>query len=75
MSKCLELAGVLEREPFFDCIGGCGVDLSMGNDPCMNSSGIWFKFCPFCGKKIVRQKVMDGNTFVKWDWYEAKEEE
>ncbi len=37
----------------FDVCGGCGIDTSAGKSDCMATSGLWFKFCPFCGKRIV----------------------
>lgn len=55
-----------ENEPItFNVVGGCGIDKSLGKESCMDSFGVWFKFCPFCGKKIVR-KYENG----KWDWWE-----
>jgi hypothetical protein len=64
---CKELKSFLEeKKPItFDCVGGCGIDTSLGTRECMNDYGVWFKFCPFCGKKIVSKF---SNGF--WDWWE-----
>ena len=63
---CLELQRALEKTPiFFDVPGGCGIDLSLGKNPCMGATGIWFKFCPFCGKKITSK--YNGDC---WEWEE-----
>lgn len=63
---CKELKEVLNQKPFFDCVGGCGVDLSNGESQCMSSNGVWFKYCPFCGKKIISRKTKNGS----WEWFE-----
>lgn len=63
---CKELDEALLKEPFFNCVGGCGVDTSNGNSNCMNAEGIWFKYCPFCGKKII-SKFKNGS----WNWKES----
>ena len=63
---CEELKEALKRKPFFDCVGGCGVDLSNGTSNCMGTDGAWFKYCPFCGKKIVATHT-DG---MSWEWHE-----
>jgi hypothetical protein len=67
MEVCRQLQSALLIKPFFDCCGGCGVDTSNGESNCMDGYGIWFKFCPFCGKKIIRVKTEYG-----WTWYEEK---
>lgn len=59
-----ELKEALSKEPFFDCAGGC--DLSNGESQCMSSSGIWFKYCPFCSKKIISRRTEKGT----WEWFE-----
>lgn len=66
MFGCKKLQEVLKRRPFFNCLGGIGVDTSNGNSTCMDATGIWFEYCPFCGKKIVSE-CKDGY----WNWYEA----
>ncbi len=67
MSKiCKELKKALNNKPFFNVVGGCGVDTSNGESNCMSKSGIWFKFCPFCGSEIVQERTKDGS----WTWYE-----
>lgn len=64
---CKDLEKVLKVKPFFDCVGGCGIDTSNGENPCMDAAGIWFKFCPFCGKKIVGEfNQLTG----MWNWSE-----
>ena len=68
-STCKELAEALEQKPFFDVSGGCGVDLSEGLSNCMDASGVWFKFCPFCGKKIRRKRTQEGT----WEWSEVED--
>ncbi len=64
---CNELTEFLDNnKPItFDCVGGCGIDLSLGNEPCMADNGVWFRYCPFCGKKIVK-KFSEG----AWSWWE-----
>ena len=42
MKICDELSDVLERQPFFNVVGDCGVDTSGGKNPCMASAGVWF---------------------------------
>lgn len=64
---CKELVEFLNNKPItFDCVGGCGIDISLGKESCMADNGVWFKFCPFCGKKIVN-KQEDGKG---WSWWE-----
>ena len=46
---CRRLSDALKHEPFFDVVGGCGVDASGGKESCMSTYGVWFYFCPFCG--------------------------
>ncbi len=65
--KCKELKITLKKWPFFDVVGGCGVDLSGGDSNCMDKSGVWFNYCPFCGKKILSEYKKR-----KWNWYEQK---
>jgi len=69
MKYCQELYNALNSKPqiFFNVSGGCGVDLSLGENPCMGSSGIWFKYCPFCGREIISH--FNSNK-VYWDWWE-----
>ena len=62
---CNELKGTLNTKPFFDVVGGCGVDTSNGKSNCMDIAGIWFNYCPFCGKKIERK--YDNGV---WTWWE-----
>jgi len=50
---CDKLQEFLKHKIAFDVAGGCGVDLSLGQSPCMANSGVWFKYCPFCGAEIV----------------------
>jgi len=65
--KCLSLMAFLcDNKPyFFDVSGGCGYDKSHGKDNCMTASGIWFKYCPFCGRQI--KSKFNGNN---WEWWE-----
>ena len=67
---CEELEKALKQKPFFNCVGGCGVDTSNGENNCMASSGIWFKYCPFCGKKIISMRNVKTGS---WIWYEEDE--
>lgn len=62
---CKKLKQLLKGEQFFDVSGGCGVDLSEGKSNCMVKDGIWFRYCPFCGKEIVSK--YNGKH---WDWRE-----
>ena len=64
---CLELRKAIKNKPFFNVVGGCGVNLSNGESNCMARSGIWFECCPFCGRKIVSMRTKNG-----WDWKEIK---
>ena len=65
--KCMHLMDFLRNfHPyFFDVSGGCGYDTSHGENSCMSAAGIWFKYCPFCGRKIKSE--YNGN---KWEWWE-----
>jgi len=65
MKVCKELKEILKTAPFFNVSGGCGIDKSGGKSHCMDRSGIWFRFCPFCGKKI--ESWYDG---TRWQWKE-----
>ena len=67
MKICDELSDVLKNPPFFDVVGGCGVDTSGGESPCMASAGVWFKYCPFCGRKIASKYLEDEGS---WEWHE-----
>lgn len=62
---CDELKNALKEKPFFNVTGGCGVDMSGGESSCMDADGIFFHFCPFCGKKILNWH--NGNS---WQWKE-----
>jgi hypothetical protein len=64
---CKELKTLLKYKAFFNCVGGCGFDTSKGKHPCMDMVGMWFKYCPFCGKKIISKKTVNG-----WIWFEDK---
>ena len=66
---CIKLQEALEEHKhiFFNCVGGCGIDTSLGKNPCMGTAGLWFKFCPFCGKKIV-SNFKEGH----WEWHEEE---
>ena len=68
-SICTKLQEALERcKPIlFDCVGGCGIDTSLGKNPCMEAVGLWFKFCPFCGSKII-SSCKDST----WEWHEEE---
>lgn len=66
MKICEELRAAIKKPPFFDVVGGCGVDTSGGESSCMAGSGVWFKYCPFCGRKITRTKTDNGS----WTWQE-----
>ena len=70
MTICAELTKFLaeNKEITFNVVGGCGIDLSLGKSPCMGSQGVWFKFCPFCGKEII--KKFDEWGTLQWDWWE-----
>jgi len=65
--RCMHLTDFLNNHHscFFNVSGGCGYDMSHGKNSCMNDSGVWFKYCPFCGRKIVSK--YNGNN---WDWWE-----
>jgi hypothetical protein len=69
MIACIKLTEFLVKNvPItFNVSGGCGIDLSLGKSPCMGDSGVWFKFCPFCGKEIL--SFYNG---YYWDWWEEK---
>ena len=66
---CRELRRFLDsgaaRNITFDVVGGCGIDMSLGANPCMSDAGVWFCFCPFCGARIVHT-TDDGHA-----WWEA----
>ncbi len=64
---CLKLRQALKVKMMFDVSGGCGIDTSNGDSRCMDRSGLWFKFCPFCGKEIKSWRDKIG-----WDWEEIK---
>ena len=66
---CKELKQALKNPIFFDCVGGCGIDMSKGKSNCMDKNGLWFKFCPFCGKKIVSEY---SKKLATWTWWEEK---
>ena len=61
------LAAGKEKHITFDVCGGCGIDTSLGTEPCMEAFGIWFKFCPFCRSEIIRVETEKGFT-----WYEKE---
>lgn len=65
---CNELKNTIAQKPFFDAVGGCGVDLSNEDSQCMSTNGIWFNYCTFCGKKIIRKWVENS----KWIWFEEQ---
>ncbi len=65
---CEELKKAIKVKPFYDVVGGCGVDTSNGESPCMDAAGIWFKYCPFCGKKLYREYKNQ-----KWTWGEINQ--
>ncbi len=64
-NPCEMLQNLLNQPSFFDVSGGCGYDMSHGENPCMSSTGIWFRFCPFCGKEIKNKF-----TGTRWIWWE-----
>ena len=70
MTICTKLTEFLNNNKgiTFNVVGGCGIDLSLGKSPCMGSQGVWFKFCPFCGKEII--KKFDEWGTKQWDWRE-----
>lgn len=57
----------------FDCVGGCGVDASLGTNNCMSDSGYWFKFCPFCGAPII--KIEENEVWTWWEGESPQQEE
>ena len=69
LTMCFELKEALEdhKNILFNCVGGCGIDTSLGKNPCMGAAGHWFKFCPFCGKKIV-----SSHKEGQWEWHEEQ---
>lgn len=69
MKACKELINFLENTKgiTFDCVGGLGIDTSLGKEECMLTYGIWFKYCPFCGKEIISEY---DNTKGCWKWFE-----
>ena len=68
---CKKLQSLLRQHSFFNVSGGCGYDMSYGNNPCMSNSGLWFHFCPFCGKEIV-SKYKKSKNGGHWTWWEKK---
>lgn len=66
---CKELEETLKKYPklLFNVSGGCGIDRSLGEKPCMQSYGIWFEFCPFCGRKIEKEYHKKEGY---WSWKE-----
>lgn len=68
---CKRLEEVLKTPPFFDVVGGCGVDVSGGESHCMSSDGVWFKFCPFCGRKIEAEWEDGSGRGGRWSWWEV----
>jgi len=64
---CKKLRQALKHPNLFNVSGGCGIDISLGSSPCMDSSGLWFKFCPFCGKSILSE-YSEKNY---WTWCEV----
>ena len=62
----LTLALVDNSTILFNVVGGCGIDTSLGKGQCMHNSGIWFKYCPFCGKKILSSYTYE----TGWKWWE-----
>ena len=67
---CWKLRDTLnDNKPlFFDVTGGCGIDTSLGKSNCMDSVGIWFKHCPFCGQEIHSRY---NNEKMRWEWQEG----
>jgi len=65
---CDDLKKLLIQSNFFDVSGGCGFDSSLGCESCMASWGIWFRYCPFCGKKLIQQKTRNNS----WTWFEDR---
>ena len=70
MNCCNDLKEALEKHKgiLFNVSGGCGIDLSLGKSPCMDSDGLFFEYCPFCGRKIVRWQDKKGHF---WNWAEV----
>ena len=62
---CNKLKDGIKKGVIFDVSGGCGIDLSNGKSNCMAKDGLWFKFCPFCGKEIISEYKNK-----RWNWYE-----
>jgi hypothetical protein len=40
------------KNVFFDFGNLCGVDPTVGQEQCMDSHGLFFDFCPFCGTNL-----------------------
>jgi len=65
MCQRLHDAITLHEKLFFDVPGGCGIDTSLGESNCMDRAGLWFKFCPFCGCRIIAEFKPDSH----WEWH------
>jgi hypothetical protein len=52
----------------FDVVGGVGLDTSGGEESCMGHYGLWFNFCPFCGRRIAKE-FRDH----RWRWFEVED--
>ena len=70
---CVKLQDALKSCPdvFFNVSGGCGVDTSLGTSHCMDAVGIWFTYCPFCGRRLISNY---DETAHHWDWWEDENE-
>jgi hypothetical protein len=66
---CDELKQAILDGHLFDVVGGTGIDISKGASNCMSNDGLWFRFCPFCGEKIIKQRTESGS----WEWYEERQ--
>lgn len=64
---CEKLSVLLKYSEFFDVSGGCGFDSTHGESSCMDAVGMWFTYCPFCGKKINSQY---NKKSQRWEWWE-----
>lgn len=68
MKHCDELTALLLLDHTFDVVGGCGYNPSGSVGECMGDIGLWFAYCPFCGKKIIKQRTSNSS----WKWFEER---
>ena len=52
-AMCDKLKQAIRNGHLFDVSGGCGIDTAKNTSGCQSGS-LWFKFCPFCGRRIAQ---------------------